>query len=171
MLEADRSSVWKSREKPSDRTRLSEISYPDSGDWLTFYYAVCARAVRRRQWQLAFDLELDLCNPQQCSCGDLVGSYGHRGHQDRSRNELISRSLTREGFLNVTVLPGISRKDGNRPDGLTHPMAPTTVSCLGCNSNRHVRVSGRSGRMGSNPEYKYSQLSITYFLFRWFLRP
>ena len=77
----------------------------------------------------ALRLGSTLCHPHKCICGENVESNGHHGlsclnqmgkwSRHNEINDLLKRALVQAKIPAVREPHGLSRKDGNRPDGLT----------------------------------------------------
>src|ERR1700759_5452326 len=74
-------------------------------------------------------LGVNLCEPHPCPCGSLVDSRGTHGLACKRRsgrmaprhhlNDLIYRGLTRAGIPSCKEPSGLSKTDGEFPDGMT----------------------------------------------------
>lgn len=117
---------------PSDRARTLASSTKHSSEWL--------QAVPSHQLGLLLDndaariavalrLGNNVCEPHVCICGKSVNADGHHGvscnkmvgkyARHAEINKLLSIAFIATGFPNTLEPPGLSRRDGKRPDGLT----------------------------------------------------
>ena len=115
-----------------DRARLLAVSSESSSDWL---HAIPMSTLGLKldpmtlKISCALRLGSTLCHPHKCICGENVEPNGHHGLSCQNQmgkwsrhneiNDLLKRALVQAKIPAVREPHGLSRKDGNRPDGLT----------------------------------------------------
>ena len=117
---------------PPEKARLLAVASEHSSDWLNAV-PVPALGLKLDDLSLriacALRLGSNICPPYTCICGNLVDSTGRHGLSCKNAkgtfprhqqvNDLIKRALGSAQTSAVLEPPGLSRRDGKRPDGLT----------------------------------------------------
>ena len=172
----------------TSRTRLLAAAAPKAGAWL-HALPVSSLGLRLTDEQVriaaALRIGADICSPHRCTrCGEKVDKTGVHGlHCKRSAarharhsevNDIICRSLNSAQVPSYREPPGISRKDGKRPDGITRiPWKEGRCllwdyTCPDTLAPSHLRGSARSAGYAANEAEskktrKYSELASQYY--------
>ena len=117
---------------PVEKARLRAVAAEHSSDWLNAIpIPALGLKLDNTSLRIACGLRLGspLCQPHNCTCGQLVGELGRHGlscksakgtHARHSQaNDLIKRSLGSAHVPAIREPPGLVRSDFKRPDGLT----------------------------------------------------
>ena len=128
----DVNNIFHSSQDIQSKARLLAVSAAHSSNWLNaMTIAFFGLRLDNEEIRVAIGLRLDtaLCKPHLCLCGAIVEEDGLHGlscklgkgkHARHSTlNDLIARALLRADVPCVKEPPGLSRKDGKRPDGLS----------------------------------------------------
>jgi hypothetical protein len=115
-----------------ERARLLAVSSQSASDWL---HAIPIPSLGLKLDPMSLKISCGLrlgstlCHPYQCICGANVESNGRHGLAcnlqmgRRSRhgqvNDLVKRALVQAKIPAILEPSNLSRKDGNKPDGLT----------------------------------------------------
>ena len=115
-----------------NKARLFASSTKESGSWLN---ALPVSSVGNMldgatlRISVALRLGAPICQPHRCICGCVADKFGHhtlsckksKGRQSRhaALNEAIKRALASAMVPSIREPPGLDRRDGKRPDGLT----------------------------------------------------
>ena len=124
--------IFQSLQDTQSKARLLAVSAAQSSDWLNaLLIASCRLRFDNEDIRVAIGLQLGtaLCQPHIYPCGAIVEEDGLHalscklGNDKLVRhstlNDLIAHVLLRADIPCVKVPPGLSRKDGKRPDGLS----------------------------------------------------
>ena len=124
--------IFQSSQDTQSKARLIAVSAAHSSNWLNALpIASCGFRIDNENIRVAIGLRFGtaLCQPHLCPCGAIVEEDGLHGlscklgngkHARHSTlNDLIARALLRADILCVKKPPGLSRKDGKRPDDLS----------------------------------------------------
>ena len=121
-----------SDQPPLEKARLLAVASEHASDWL-YSAPVATLGLKLDDISLriacALRLGSPICQPYTCICGNLVDSTGRHGLSCKNAkgtnprhqqvNDLIKRALGSAQVTAVLEPPGLSRRDGKRPDGLT----------------------------------------------------
>ena len=121
--------------QPDDyhRARLTDVKAPHSGDWLNAL-PITSCGLRLEDDAIRVDVGLrlgaSLCEPHQCTCGNMVNTRGNHGLSCKWSagrtlrhnyiNDLVYHALLQAGLPSTKEPTGLLRTDGKRPDGLTN---------------------------------------------------
>ena len=134
--------------QPDDyhRARLTAVKAPHSGDWLNALpITSCGLRLEDDAIRVAVGLRLgaSLCEPHQCTCGNMVNTRGNHGLSCKRSagrtlrhnyiNDLVYHALLQAGLPSTKEPTGLLRTDGKRPDGLWQ------ICCVGRYSCRYTR--------------------------------
>ena len=124
--------LLESETSPVDRARLLAVAAEHSSDWLSAIpVPALGLKLDNMSLRIATGLRLgsSLCQPYKCKCGDLVDTSGRHGlscknakgtfSRHQQVNDLLKRALGSAQATAILEPPGLARKDGKRPDGLT----------------------------------------------------
>jgi hypothetical protein len=131
-IEHDKAIVWSSSDDIIGKCRLAAVSAPHSGDWLhALPVSACGLRLDDEAIRVAVGLRLgiNLCIPHTCPCGLLVDATGShslscklafaRMSRHQNLNDIIFRAFASANIPATKEPVGLSRSDGERPDGLT----------------------------------------------------
>lgn len=115
-----------------NQARVLAITQHESGAWLKALPSPkLGTLLDKESLRVAIGLRIGvkICKPYTCVCGYPVNEYGLHGlscSKNKGKyslhavlNDILKRSLTTVGHPPVLEPPGLIRKDGKRPDGIT----------------------------------------------------
>lgn len=176
---------------PSDRARILASSSKPSSKWL--------QAVPSHQLGLLLDndaariavalrLGTKVCESHHCGCGEFVQTNGHHGlscKKGKARywrhsvmNKIFSMAFSAAGSPNILEPPGLVRRDGKRPDGLTcYPWSNGRsliwyVTVVDTIANSYLNMTSTkcgaaADQAESDKHNKYLELKDRYIGFHW----
>ena len=121
--------------QPDDyhRAGLTAVKAPHSGDWLNALpITSCGLRLEDDAIHVAVGLRLgaSLCEPHQCTCGNMVNTRGNHGLSCKRSagrtlrhnyiNDLVYHTLLQAGLPSTKEPAGLLRTDGKWPDDLTN---------------------------------------------------
>jgi hypothetical protein len=131
-IAADRGVVAASKNTPREKAIFLSSVSDHSGDWLsTLPIASCGLHLDDNAVRVAVAMRLDLsvCEPHKCQCGEEVDAWGSHAFVCRKApgritrhqaiNDMVARAFTSAGVPVMKEPTGLMKSDGRRPDGLT----------------------------------------------------
>ena len=142
--------------QPDDyhRARLTAVKAPHSGDWLNALpITSCGLRMEDDVIRVAVSLRLgaSLCEPHQCTCGNMVTTRDNHGLSCKRSsgrtlrhnylNDLIYYTLLQAGLPSTKEPAGLLRTDGKRTGSLINvpryvDKASWQICCVGRRYNR-----------------------------------